>query len=168
MSSCLYLVGTSEPAVEPSAEDNERRLALWESLSLYISNGLKERPEVFGSAVEKFANQFNKAKALSENLVLSAMHTFSINSFRSKAMRRGRYMNVNTAAMIRRKYASMSGRKCTLQGRPPKAAFTVEHGYSLKRQLLPSWKRCNQRKGAVPHNLTVRVQNQVANSRKRR
>ncbi|XP_026286606.2 uncharacterized protein LOC113212209 [Frankliniella occidentalis] len=155
---------TSESTEPYSEEEKERLLALWESINLYISNGLKERPEVFGSAVDRFASQFNKAKALSENVVLSALHTFPINSFGSKAMRKGKYIKVNTAAYIRRKYAAMSGRKCTQQGRPPKAAFTKEHGYSRSRQIVPSWSRCQQRKGAVPHKLSVRVQHQAAKS----
>jgi len=158
-------LGTAE-SVEISAEDSERRLALWESINLYFSNGLNKRPEVFGAAVEKFASEINRAKALSENLVVSALHTFSINSFGSKAMRRGRNMNVNTAAIIRRKYASMAGRKCTLQGRPPKAAFTKEHGYHINRKVVPSWNRCNKRRGALPHKLSVRVQHQAAKTQK--
>ncbi|KAK3916869.1 Hemoglobin subunit beta [Frankliniella fusca] len=154
--------GTSESTEHYTDEERERLLALWDSINVYITNGLKERPEVFGSAVEKFASQFNKAKALSENVVLSAMHTFPINSFGSKAMRKGKYIKVNTAACIRRKYAAMAGRKCTQQGRPPKAAFTKEHGYTVNRQIVPAWNRQRQRKGAIPHKLSVRVQYQAS------
>ncbi|KAJ1518955.1 hypothetical protein ONE63_011443 [Megalurothrips usitatus] len=155
---------TSESSLN---EAQARAFKVWESINLFISNGLKEKPDVFVSAVEKFGSQFNKGRALSENSVLSAMHTFSINSFGAKASKRGRYIKVNNAAMIRRKYASLGGRKCTQQGRPAKAAFTAEHGYSASRNIVPSWNRCSQRKGPVPHNLSVRIQQQVARNRKK-
>lgn len=154
----VVVVGTSAHSTAAVAEAKE----LWQEISSFISNGLDERPDTFLSAVMKFASQFNSQRKLSENAVLSSMHMFAKDSgFGSKNVcRKGRYMNVNTAAIIRRKYRNMKlgGRKVTRQGRPPKSAFTSEHGYATNKSKAAAWDRQGaQRRGAIPHRLSLRV-----------
>lgn len=141
--------------------DRERHLKVleaWNAVDAYIRSGLEERPDVFLSAVEKFSANFTKAKALSENAVISAMHTFSNNAILGdKTVRRGRYIKVNYAAKVRRKYASLGGRKVTRQGRPPKSAFTSEHGYAIGKPATAAWDGNGQKRSVLPHNISYKV-----------
>lgn len=151
---------TEKPSVLDMEEEQRKAKELWKSIHDYVSNGLDEKPDTFVAAVQKFGKQFMKCKDLSENAVLSAMHTFNNNdSFGLQAVKQGRYINVNKAATVRRKYARMGGRKCTQQGKPPKSAFTSEHGYSAKTQKSAAWDRCGMGRKALPHVMSYKVQN---------
>ncbi|KAK3916852.1 Uracil phosphoribosyltransferase, partial [Frankliniella fusca] len=122
----------------------------WQTINSCIMEGLQEKPEVFVNAVEKMSQHFARLKIMSENAVLGAMHNFGkYNYMSSKSVRKGRYVNVNTISVARRK-SKQGGRRCAQQGRPPKSTFTAEHGYNVVKG--------RKRAHALPHDLTYRVQ----------
>ena len=156
------MIISAESRVVDLVDEEKRAAAIdaWKSVHDSVLQGLQTRPEVFLSAVEKFTQHFNRVKTLSENALLSAMHTFAKCDapLRQKAcIRKGRYTNVNNESVRRRKN-KVGGRKVAPQGRPPKSKFTAEHGYSVQRG--------KKRPSALPHNLMYRIESTMAKKRK--
>lgn len=140
-------------------------MELWNEIDKSIRESLDQRSDTYGPAVLKFGTQFLKAKNLSENAFLSVLHTFNSHCQGRRALRQGRNILVNRVSVLKRK-TQMGGRTCLRPGRPPKTAFTNEHGYALNKQKQPAWmvpKQTNKRK-ALPHNLVFRAEQQSQKS----
>ncbi|KAK3931457.1 PKS-NRPS hybrid synthetase [Frankliniella fusca] len=132
------------------------QLKKWSEVSEYVANGLKKHPEVFLSALQKFHMSFERAKSQSENAVLSAFHNFN-RAQKHKPVRNRGNIGVNRSSVDRRK-TKIGGRRCQQTGRPSKKAFTAEHGYTAQAKKS-AWDRgAPQKRAALPHNLTQRVE----------
>jgi MULE transposase domain/SWIM zinc finger len=125
-----------------------------------IENLYRADPLTYGSAIESFCHH----TVMSSNSALqSALHCFGKYSGAATALgSRKKFVSLKTigvqpTALARRKIA-VGGRKLCYLGRPPRSAFSAEHGYAVrncgeKRHVLPKPKK------RAPHNLAEAVSN---------
>ncbi|XP_034250643.1 uncharacterized protein LOC117651038 [Thrips palmi] len=134
-------------------------LEKWEDINTYMINSLKSRPDVFVDAVDKFSVKFQRAKDSSENQLLSAFHTFNRQAAGHRSVVR-KYIYSNSSSIQKRKQPSLGGRKCTHQGRPPKSAYTTEHGYPKSKAKKTAGNIAPTKRSAIPHSLALKVSEQ--------
>ncbi|KAK3932908.1 Hydroxylamine reductase [Frankliniella fusca] len=91
----IFLPETAgNPAAEtPNQDQVDQGLAAWNSIHSYVVDCLKKRPDTFLPAVLKFCDRFEKAKSLSENSLISALHMFH-ETYSARASKKGRYILV--------------------------------------------------------------------------
>ncbi|KAE8740735.1 hypothetical protein FOCC_FOCC013755 [Frankliniella occidentalis] len=151
----MQVVSSDNNAVDISAEANNA-IEMWSQFDAYVLNGLKNRPEVFVGAVQRFMDGFRRAKSSSENAVLSAMHNFNRVVKYNRPKHNQGNIGVNRLSVQRRK-RPVGGRQCVQTGRPARAALTAEHGFA-RQSKKPAWERKAPPKRAFPHQVTERAE----------
>ena len=126
---------------------------------------LETNPEVFKSPIESFTSSFFKIHNHSH--LVSALHSFGKYSGVAIAARKicrkaARHQRLQTSSQIKVQPTSVARRKMLLggrrrlhMGRPSKAEYTAEHGYSKRKPAKTSLSQLPpRRKPSAPHHLS--------------
>ena len=160
-----------EPAVDDSPSVNEppEEMAESETADQHVIQDLhaafskiedlyRKDPSTYLCAVRSFCSHVDSA---TESSLQSALHCFGKYTGAAAALssRKGRLTSLKSIGVqptaVARRQMPVGGRKRCYLGRPPRAAFTAEHGYQVtardRRHVMP--------KRRAPHNLAAAVSN---------
>ncbi|KAJ8018274.1 hypothetical protein HOLleu_43823 [Holothuria leucospilota] len=128
-----------------------------------ISSKLQTSPEEYRKAIKAFICSYRKITTDSQ--LLSALHTFgksivSSKLSRGKSFHSSQKIGVQPTSISRRKMA-MGGKRRLNSGRPSKASYVVEHGYSKKKNTS-SFRCFSTNRQIAPHSLSHCVSSNVS------